>query len=294
VFAVAMSDTIFPRVSFASKQTVLVLAMLLVEATFLPAGVVPPAGSVEFETTATSGSRMSGEGFGADDVRSTSLMASLLYRQQIGDGKWYLGIGLKAETFSFTTKDAPLPSRLQDDTAQFSLERFEGGECVAAITVNPGLYFEKHASRSAWDVPFKAVSGIPISTDFDGVLGLSNGRFYHHAVPIAGIVWQVSPHARLEAIYPAPALVLTTSKDLIVRLGGELFGGGFRTDASCKGVVEYSSYRVGATVNYQWRGWLLKAGAGVEAKRDFDFFRQEGRLHGSGAGYGKLGAEWTY
>jgi hypothetical protein len=185
---------------------------------------------------------------------------------------------------------------LQDYAAQLSLERFEEGECVAALTVSPGLYFEKQASHSGWDIPFEAFSGIPISSGINGVVGLSNGRFYHHAVPVAGIVWQMTPQVRIEAIYPAPALVVTPSKNLVLRLGGELLGGGFRTDSARggNGVVEYNSYRAGATVNYTWRQLQLTLGAGMEAERNFDFFRQDERLHGSGAAYGKLGLEWTY
>jgi hypothetical protein len=73
-------------------------------------------------------------------------------------------------------------------------------------------------------------------------------------------------------------------------------GGGFRTDSARNGngVVEYDSYRVGATANYTWRRLILTLGLGVEAERNFDFFRQGQRLHGSGAQYAKLGAEWTY
>jgi hypothetical protein len=278
------------------KRILFLVIAAFADVTFLSAGIEPPTMTADLETTVTSGSRIAGAGFSYDDISSTSFAMSLLRRWQIGSGKWYQGIGLNAENFSFTTKDGLLPSRLQDYAAQLSLERFEEGECVASLTVSPGLYFEKHASRSAWDVPFEAFSGIPISSGINGVLGLSNGRFYHHAVPVAGIVWQVTPHVRIEAVYPAPALIITTSQRLVLRLGGELVGGGFRTDSSRDGhgVVEYDSYRIGATVNYTRRRLILTFGVGVEAERNFDFFRQGQRLHGSGASYGKLGAEWTY
>jgi hypothetical protein len=298
VFWVRRQGGSYPTVERVAPvfKSIVVFVAVLAAGAFLSAGVVPPVGTADFETTVTSGSRIAGAGLSYENVGSESFALSLLRRWQIGSGKWYQGIGLKAENFSFTSKDGLLPSRLQDYAAQLSLERFEEGECVAALTLSPGLYFEKHASRSAWDVPFEAFSGIPISPAINGVLGLSNGRFYHHAVPVAGIIWQVTPHVRVEALYPAPALVVTTSQNLVLRFGGDLLGGGFRTDSSRdgRGVVEYDSYRVGATVSYTWWQLQLTFGAGVEAERNFDFFRQGQRLHGNGASYGKLGVEWTY
>lgn len=295
-FAVGATGIDCAAVFFALKQILFLVVTWFAEVTFLSAGTMPPAVSADFETNATSGRPLSGDGFTYEEVSSMSLTTSALRRWQIGNGNWYQGIGLKVERFSFTTKEAPLPSRLQDYAAQLSLERFEEGVCVAALTLSPGWYFEQHVTRSALDIPFEVFSGIPISSEVNGVLGVSNGRFYHHAVPIAGLVWQVTPHARIEAIYPAPALVLTSFQKLVLRLGGELYGGGFRTDASRdgNGVVEYDSYRVGATINYSWRGLQLTLGAGREAERNFDFFRQGQRLHGGGASYGKLGVEWPY
>jgi len=295
-FAAAASCLDCAAVLFVSKQIIFLTIIVFTGVTLRSAGIVPPTVSVDLETTATSGSRIAGAGFDYENVSSTSFSTSLLRRWQLGSGKWYQGIGFKADRFSFTQKEEPLPSCLQDYAAQFSLERFEEGECVAALTLSPGLYFERHASRSAWDIPFEAYSGIPISSEVNGVIGLSNGRFYHHAVPVAGVIWQVTPHTRIEAIYPTPALVITSFPNLTLRFGGELLGGGFRTDASRdgKGVVEYDSYRVGATANYSLRGLQLTFGLGLEAERNFDFFHQGQRLHGSGAGYGKLAVEWTY
>jgi len=295
-FAVGAPGIDSAAVFSAAKPSLFLFVIWFAEVTFLSAGAVPPSLNADFETTVTSGRRLSGDGLDYENVSSSSFTTSLLRRWQIGNGKWYQGIGLKAERFSFTPKEMPLPSRLQDYAALISLERFEDDTCVAALTLSPGWYFEKHVTRSAWDIPFEAFSGIPISSGVNGVLGLSNGRFYHHAVPIAGIVWQVTPQARLEAIYPAPALVITSFQNLVFRLGGELYGGGFRTDTSPdgKGVVEYDSYRIGAAVTYSRRSFQLTFGAGVEAERNFDFFRQGQRLHGGGAGYGKFGVEWMY
>jgi hypothetical protein len=249
---------------------------------------------VDSEVSATSDARMDGAGLTGEKVSSTSFSASTLNRWQLGDSQWYAGAGMKAENFSFSAKDGLLPSRLQDYAAQFSLERFEGDESVAALNVHPGFYFEHHASASAWDIPFDAFAGIPIISGWSGLIGLSNARFYHHALPAAGLIWEPTPHLRIEALYPEPAVVLTASRALSLRLGGELGGGGFRTDApSHAGVVEYDTYRVGATLTYRWRQLQFALDAGVEVQREFDFFHQQQRVHGSGARYGDLSVEWA-
>jgi len=259
-----------------------------------PGRAAPPALTVDAEASAISGVRMVGTGLTADDVGSSSWSTTVLQRWRLGDGPWYAGAGFKAESFSFSAAGGILPNRLQDYDAQISIEYFAGDESVAALTLNPGWCFENHASMSAWDVPFEAFSAIPISRTWSGLIGLGNGRFYHHAIPAAGLVWEPTAYLRLEATYPEPALVLTASPEFSVRLGGELIGGGFRTDSpSHAGVVEYDSYRVGATATYKWKHLQLALDLGVEAEREFDFFRQRPLVHGSGGRYGDISVEWT-
>jgi hypothetical protein len=73
-----------------------------------------------------------------------------------------------------------------------------------------------------------------------------------------------------------------------------LAGGGFRPDAPAhSGVVEYDSYRVGATTTYRWKHLRVALDLGVEVERDFDFFRQQGLVHGSGARYSDLAVAWA-
>jgi hypothetical protein len=219
-----------------------------------------------------------------------AVTASVLSRHALPVRGWYWGFGFQAEQFSFEGT-AGRPQRLRDMAGVLKVEYFtEDGEPAAALALRPGWYFGEHATGKSWDVPVELTSGVPIMRGLDGVVGFSNGRFYHHAVPIAGLVWTISPRLRVEAIYPEPAVVWTLSARNSLRLGGELSGGGFllRTPDGDR-VVEYVNYRVGVAWTAKWRaGFETTLGAGVETNRDFDFFRENKKLHESGAGYLRL------
>jgi len=144
-------------------------------------------------------------------------------------------------------------------------------------------------------MPVDLTAGVPIAGPVNGVVGFSNGRFYHHALPIFGLIWTVNSRVRVELAYPEPALVLDLGQSSELRLGGEIVGGGFLSDPKpVRTVVEYDSYRVGAQWTRTWKsGIKLALVAGVEAERSFDFFRQGRRLHGSGAGYLELNVTYA-
>jgi hypothetical protein len=246
----------------------------------------------EFDSVLTANCRLDGSPGPADrGGDSASFTASLLMRNALAAKGWYWGWGIQAENYLFNDSGVG-PRRLQDYAGLFTLEYFQADEKAAALTLHPGWYFENHPVPSAWDVPVDLVTGIPISGAIDGVIGFSNGRFYHHALPIFGVVWTVGPRVRIEAVYPEPALVLTLSPTTSLRFGGELGGAGFLGDPRPeRTVIEYSSYRVGAEFGGDWRpGLHLALAAGVEADRSFDYFSQHYRLHGGGAGYVKISA----
>ena len=229
---------------------------------------------------------MEGVGAGAGSVASSDASLTLIGRRQTCWPGWYLAGGLIAEQYRFTG-DLDWPRRLQDFAAPLSLEYFRGDERAAQLSVQPGLYFESHASARAWDAPVQLVSGIPLAGALNGVVGLNNGRFFHHPLPIFGVVWAPAGALRWELVFPEPALVYSPGRGRQWRLGGELTGGGFLGDARpVRTVVEYSSYRVGLEWSRTWReGARVSLGAGVEVSRTFDYFRAGQRLHGGGAGY---------
>jgi hypothetical protein len=252
-------------------------AMLLIAAAGWVHAETPSPFETQFDAVAASG-----------DAYGTS--ASVLSRYTLPMRGWYWGFGFQAEQFSFDGRGGR-PRRLRDTAAVLKLEYFtKDGEPAAALALRPGWYFGERATGKSWDVPVELTSGVPIVRDLDGVVGFSNGRFYHHAVPIVGLVWAINPWLRLEAIYPEPAVVWTLDQRNSLRVGGELSGGGFLLEAPGDNrVVEYVSYRVGAAWTTKWRGGFeTTLGAGVETNRDFDFFRQNQNQHESGAGYLRL------
>ncbi len=244
---------------------------------------------VELDGVTTGPCRLEGAGAGDTGGASEAVTASFLKRNALAAGGWYWSGGLQAENYFFAG-DGAGPRRLQDCAGLLSLEYFEGSEPAAALTLRPGWYFENHPTSAAWDFPVDLVTGFPVIRDVNGVIGFSNGRFYHHALPIFGVVWTAGPRVRFEAVYPEPALVVTFDPTTTLRLGGELAGAGFLGDPrSGRTVVEYSSYRVGAELTGEWLpGLRLALGAGVEAERSFDYFSQDRRLHGRGSGYLKV------
>jgi hypothetical protein len=250
---------------------------------------------VDVSSWVTGACGIDGAGVHAPGGASHAVTLSCLGRQALTIQGWYWSYGVQAEKYSFAGGQA-WPQRLQDYTALLTLEYYEGAESVAALTIRPGWYFENHPSATAWDVPVDLTGGLPVTRDLSAVLGFSNGRFYHHALPILGLVWIASPRLRIELLYPEPALIVTLGPTANLRLGGELIGAGFLSDARpTRTAVEYTSYRVGAEWNQTLdSGLKLAFGAGVEVERSFDYFRRPQRLHGAGAGYLKISASYSH
>jgi len=242
-----------------------------------------PAADVLTTTVAAAGSSRLVDPAGGPLGRQSQFDANLsvLERRPIGAGPWYYGWGVESQQYVFTGAPALGLDRLQEVAGQLSLEYFLKGEAVAALTVRPGLYFGNHAGASSWDAPVQAVSGIPITEAFSGVVGGSDGRLFHHAIPIVGAVWTLSPSVRVEAVYPEPALIVTLRPDWEFRLGGELTGDGFLASAgTTRTRLEYYSYRVLAALTYRIApGAKLTLGVGAEVERVFDFYEIGRRLH---------------
>ena len=252
--------------------------------------------TVEFElgSSVTGKCALKGPGANATDASSHDVTLSWLGRHALGPKGWYCGFGAQVENYSFSGGPA-WPQRLQDCAAVLSLEYFQGTEKAAVLTVRPGWYFENHPTSAAWDVPVDLAAGFPVMGGINGVLGFSNGRFYHHPLPIFGFLWTANPRVRLEMVFPEPALVVTLGSSTALRLGGALAGGGFLSDPRpVRTVVEYTSYRVGVEWSKTWpSGFKLALGTGVEAVRNFDYFQEQRRMHGSGAGYLKLSSTFS-
>ena len=228
------------------------------------------------------------------NVSSTQFSIEGGYRVPLPWPDWYFHLGLEADQHTFTTNPLGL-SRLRGVAAPLGFEYFEGGRPVAVLSVSPGFYYQDRVTLHALDIPVQAVSGIPISQRWHGVVGVNNARFTHHALPILGLIWEANPQWRYELIYPEPAIVLVLQNGEEWRLGGNLSGGGYLAHSSYVTTrVEYSSYRLGLTwgSGVNRTGWRTSLGAGVELMRNLDYFEQHRRLHGSGAYYLEVQLSW--
>jgi len=268
------------------------LAAPTTQSTSTLAPTAPPAFEVETSGSLAGGCDLEGGGVKLRGGDARALRIAALTRQALAGKNWYWSVGAQSETFTFTS--GPV-RRLQDVAATLSVEYFVGAESAAAITLRPGLYYAGSSSHGAWDAPVEAFSGIPISDSWSGVIGVGSARFYHHPLPVFGLVWTASPRARAELVFPEPALVVEWNERLTLRLGGELTGAGFldRTQARAT-VVEFESYRAGLTATYALGGgWKAALAAGVELERSFDYFRTSGRRNGDGAPYAGLTLTWA-
>ncbi len=248
----------------------------------------PPPAEYEFDGSAAGGCSLDGAAAPVGSGGSQSAALSALARQSLGAPGWYWNAGLRAENYFFS-RLAGRTVRLQDYAVPLGVEYYRGAESVAALTLRPGWYFAGRTSGEAWDVPVDCAGGFPLlpALKLDGVAGFSNARFYHHALPIVGVVWTPDERWRAELVFPEPAVIANLGGGRSLRLGATLLGGGFRGRPGTPiNVVEYDSYRIGADFSMPApAGAKLTVGAGVETERSFDFFRQGRRLHGGGAGY---------
>ncbi len=256
-------------------------ALGLIAALVTPALATPPTSEADLSAIVTTSD-------------TTTVTGSWLTRQPISKNGFYFAEGVQVENFHLG-HHTNLPARLQSYAATLSLEYFVGDEAVAALILRPGLYGDAHISSRAWDVPFDAATGIPITKDFNGVIGVSDARFLHHPVPIVGVVWTASPRLRIEVLYPQPAVIFDLDRKTVLRLGGQVAGGGYSVvTATGRTSLEYTSYLVGLEVTRTMRpGLKLVAAVGSEVERTFDFFRQNRRTDFHGAGYAKIGLTFS-
>jgi hypothetical protein len=223
--------------------------------------------------------------------------ASLDYRQRypLSASSLYWFAGLHGEAYWFESR-GPFPlQHLQGYAAQFGLEYLRNGETAAKITLRPGFYFENDLTGSAWDIPIDFVTGLPVTQDISGIIGISAARFYHRPIPVLGISWLIRPAYRLNLAFPEPSFVIQVKPGVEARLGGTLIGSGYRLDpGSNYSKVEYTEYRVGPGVTAEVRpGVKLTGEAGYVTARRFDFFEESQRFKTGGAPYVHLGIEFS-
>ncbi len=260
-----------------------VAAILVCTSVVLAHGAAEPAPFAYSAEASAVGSCRTGVAGSPAVGSSTGLSTTALGRFPWGGGRFCATAGPQLDRYTFSA--GPI-SQLQDIAAIVGLEYYHDGEKAAAVVAHPGFYFGGRAIVAAADVPIDVVSGIPIAHALNGVLGFSNARFYHHPLPIFGVVWQPSTRVRLQILYPESSVEYHVGPATVIHLGGELVGGGFLVDLP--GVratpVEYSSYRVGLGITRVFSAHChATLTGGIEVLRNFDAFRASRRDHGSGA-----------
>lgn len=198
--------------------------------------------------------------------------ASVHRRWALGQKGWSVGAGLNAERYAFPAGQSQTPRRLESVALPLTLEFFQGDEAVAGVTISPGRYFADGAYRSSWDAPVEAATGFPLCGAWNGVVGVSHGRFYRNPLPILGVVWQAKPDVRVEAVFPEPAITWKFRSSSL-RVGGELVGGGFRCAPATTGArsVEFHAYRLGGAFTEERGRTRITWSTGVESERAFEF-----------------------
>lgn len=259
------------------------LALAFAGMTFAAAGALADTAPADFDfnlETATTGPTHA--------ARSNLLSTSWLFRRPLGWQSVFWTLGAQSDNYDFASEPV---RRLQDYALLAGLEYYVHGEKAAELTLRPGWYFGGRASRDAWDVPVDLVSGVPITSDLNGVVGFSNARFYHHALPIFGLVWTATPQLRVQLVYPEPTIEYTLTTHWTLHAGGELVGGGFLVESQRghPSPVEYSSYRIGLGLSRTLSPRVsIDMTGGYEVLHNFDAFRASGVTRGHRGSYVKL------
>ena len=167
------------------------------------------------------------------------------------NGGWYCQYGIAATSYDFGDNRSDAPNKLQFYAAQLGLEYWRNGEQTFAIRTSPGLYFSHKLDGRDFDAPTLIQTFYP--TQAEGVFLVGGARLsmqsHYPVLPLAGVLWHISPAWDLQAYLPAPRLVYHCSPACKLWLGGEITGGSFRYDD--RGKVDYYEVRTGAGVSYQ-------------------------------------------
>ena len=143
-------------------------------------------------------------------------------------------------------------------------------------------------------MPFIFTTGVPITEKWSGVIGVSNGRFLHHPLPIVGFNWVASPNVHLGRL-SEPALVVDVKKiskrasraNCSARDSKPIPTRRFPTRQ-----LFFVSDRSHAQVHARASGAAITGGGGYEVGRTFDAYRDSHRWTTGGAPYVQLGVDF--
>jgi hypothetical protein len=218
----------------------------------------------------------------------TSLYNDFSYsRRFLITGNWYFRAGVEYERFDFGGTDNGLPDHLQTVHALLAYEYVVHDHAGAGIEIDPGPYFQNRITGDSIDIPWRVFVTFPLKKDkIFGVVGVGGAINQSPIVaPGGGIIWLFTDHLRLEGVFPKPALVYNPTDDWEFRIYGDLYYESFRTEDVITperklqvhdAWVQYSEDRAGIQATYSgFKPFDISLGGGVNARRDFDFFRAE-------------------
>ena len=204
-------------------------------------------------------------------------------------GNWYLQAGIDYESFEFggSTAAGPLPGALQTVNAPIGIVYLVGNEIGFLAQVRPGVNFEHHVDRGAFDIPVEVGSDWPIIKDKLYLsYGLATSILREYPVlPHLGLVWLINKKWTLYGVAPEPRLMYTCSDRLTVWAGGEVLAQSFKTDptnavfapndrSTSGSVVDYTEIRAGVGATFTpVDNWDINFAAGYAVEREFNFYR---------------------
>ena len=214
-------------------------------------------------------------------------------------GRWYLRLGADYERFDFdTSNETRLPNTLQSIAGVIALEYLVKGEVGILIETRPGIYFEHNINDDTFDAPTTIALAYPIfgGDRFYLIVGAAGALMWSpNVIPVVGALWHINDQWDLKAYLPEPRLIYKPSEALQFWIGGELAGGGFKTDRRdvhpdklSGAVVTYTDVRAGAGITWVMKPLTFDLGAGASLQREFDYNRAGERFRTDPAPYVKL------
>jgi len=213
-------------------------------------------------------------------------------------GKWFLRVGASYDRFDFDTdNETRLPNTLQSIAGVVALEYLVKGDTGILIESHPGVYFEHDINGGTFDAPTSIALAYPI---FGGnrcyfIAGAAGALLWSpHVLPVVGALWHINDQWDLKAYLPEPRLIYKPCEHFNFWVGGELAGGGYKTDPRevdpqklSGAVVTYTDIRAGAGVTWMAKPFTVDLGAGA-SEREFDYDRAGERFKTEPAPYVKL------
>lgn len=217
-------------------------------------------------------------------------------------GNWFLRFGAAYERFDFgTDNETRLPDRLQSIAGVVALEYLVKGDTAIFLESRPGVYFQHDINTGAFDAPTTLAAAIPVfgGDRFYLVVGAAGSLLWnYHVLPFVGAVWHINDQWDLRAVLPEPRLTYKVTEKLHFYVGGELVGGGFKTDRryiqdnprrSLSGTtVTYTDVRAGGGITWECKPFSVDLGAGASLQRQFDYERANETYETDPAPYVKL------